>query len=214
MAGHREVLTRRWDALVARLGVDDRLAGRALAQLLTAHEGADRHYHDLRHLEECFELVDSMPDLVGADRDCVEVALWFHDVVYDTRATDNERRSAEVAAGFLGDAGRVDLVARVVEAIEMTAGHAPVSRSPVLDAVHDADLAILGAAPHRYDEYAHAIRTEYAHVGDEDFRDGRARVLRSFLAMKQIYIRSDMALHEVEARRNLEREVRALATAG
>ena len=155
-----------------------------------------------------------MPDLAGLERDCVEVALWFHDVVYDARATDNEHRSALVAEAFLADAGRRDLVDPVVEAIEMTAGHAPVSRTPVIDAVHDADLAILGAAPHRYDEYAAAIRAEYAHVSDEDFRDGRARVLRSFLAMPQIYIRSDMALHEMEARRNLEREVRALATAG
>ena len=213
MAGTRDSLVARWGALVERLGFDAATSTAALDQLLAAHEEPARHYHDLRHLEECFELIDEMDDLAPADRDAAEVALWFHDVVYDATAKDNEHRSAMRAEAFLHSAGRANLAPVVVEAIEMTAGHAPVTRTPVLDAVHDADLGILGATPWRYDEYADAIRREYHHISDVDFRDGRARVLRSFLAMRHIYIRPDMADREIEARRNLEREVRALATA-
>ena len=213
MADPQESLLARWGALVERLGLDAGAAHTAIAELFVAHREPARRYHDLCHLAECFELVDAMVDLAPGDRDAAEVALWFHDVVYDPTAKDNEHRSALRADAFLRNAGRPDLAPQVAEAIEMTAGHAPVTRTPVIDAVHDADLGILGASPERYDEYAHAIRHEYAHIGDDDFRDGRARVLRSFLAMRHIYIRPDMAEREITARRNLEREVRALATA-
>lgn len=213
MVDSRDSLVRRWDELVARVGLDPAASTAAIAELLSAHQEPARRYHDLRHLMECFELVDAMADLSASERSAVELAIWFHDVVYEPTSTDNEQRSARVAGRFLRDAGRPDVAPPVVEAIEMTAGHAPITRNPIIDAVHDADLGILGASPERYDEYADAIRAEYAHVTDEDFREGRSRILRAFLAMPQIFIRADMADLEIEARRNLEREVRALATA-
>ena len=213
MVDSRDSLVRRWDELVARVGLDAGVSTAAIAELLSAHQTPERRYHDLRHLSECFEIVDAMDDLSPSERSAVELSIWFHDVVYEPTSTDNEQRSAARADRFLREAGRPDVAPPVVEAIEMTAGHAPITRSPIIDAVHDADLGILGASPDRYDEYAAAIRAEYAHVGDEDFREGRSRILRSFLAMPHIYIRADMADREIEARRNLEREVRALATA-
>lgn len=42
----------------------------------------------------------------------------------------------------------------------------------------DADLAVLGSAPQRYLRYAADVRQEYAHLGDEELRRGRAAVLR------------------------------------
>ncbi|NEU34634.1 metal-dependent phosphohydrolase, partial [bacterium LRH843] len=89
-------------------------------------------------------------DLSPSKRSAVELAIWFHDVIYDPTATDNEQRSAARAGTFLRDAGRPDVAPGVVEAIEMTAGHAPITRSPIIDAVHDADLGILGAPADRY----------------------------------------------------------------
>lgn len=213
MVDSRDSLVHRWDDLVARVGLDHTVATAAIAELLAAHEEPARRYHDLRHLTECFDIVDTMADLSASERSAVELAIWFHDAVYEPTATDNEHRSAVRAGAFLRDSGRPDVAPAVVEAIEMTAGHAPITRSPIIDAVHDADLGILGASPERYDEYAAAIRVEYAHVTDEDFSEGRSRILRSFLAMPNIYVRPDMASREIEARRNLEREVRALATA-
>ena len=213
MVDSRDSLVRRWDELVTRVGLDSTAATAAIAEVLSAHEEPARRYHDLLHLTECFELVDAMADLSPSERSAVELSIWFHDLIYDPTATDNEQRSAAQAGAFLRDAGRPDVAPAVVEAIEMTAGHAPITRNPIIDAVHDADLGILGASAERYDEYAAAIRLEYGHVSDEDFREGRSRILRSFLAMPDIYVRPDMAAREIEARRNLEREVRALATA-
>ena len=203
-------IARRWHGLCDALGVEPELAHTTGRWLLDAYNGADRHYHDHRHLLECLAVIDAR-DLDQRMRLAAEVAIFFHDVVYHPAASDNEHRSAVAAEEFLGRIDRRDLAAEVTQAIEMTAGHATTVRSPVLDAVHDADLAILGATPQRYDDYARAIRAEYAHVPDADFAIGRAGVLRSFLAQPRLYVGPDTAGLEHAARANISRELATLA---
>jgi len=73
------------------------------------------------------------------------------------------------------------------------------------------DLSILGADPADYDAYAAAVRREYAHVPEEAFRAGRARVMKHFLAAEAIYADPAFAARlETQARANIEREIRAL----
>ena len=51
----------------------------------------------------------------------------------------------------------------------------------------DIDLAILGQPQAVFDAYEKAVRAEYAFVSDEQFRVGRAAVLRSFLERPAIF---------------------------
>jgi predicted metal-dependent HD superfamily phosphohydrolase len=75
----------------------------------------------------------------------------------------------------------------------------------------DADLAILAAASDRYTQYATAIRQEYAHIPDVDFRAGRAKVLRRFLDRPTIYRTAHGRQHwEAAARANISTEIAAL----
>ena len=70
-------------------------------ELVRAYEAADRHYHDLRHIEALLALARDQPLLDSA---AVEAAIWFHDAIYDTRRNDNEERSAKLAvARFLAE---------------------------------------------------------------------------------------------------------------
>jgi predicted metal-dependent HD superfamily phosphohydrolase len=120
----------------------------------------------------------------------VQLAIWFHDAVYDTRAKDNEERSAAFAVEVLQPLGvptpTVEHVARLVRATaHLASPDAPADADTAT--LLDADLAILGAAPERYARYARDIREEYAWVPEEDYRKGRAAVLRAFLARPRIY---------------------------
>ncbi|MEZ0298385.1 MAG: hypothetical protein ACAI35_18205 [Candidatus Methylacidiphilales bacterium] len=57
----------------------------------------------------------------------------------------------------------------------------------VIGIMRDIDLATLGASPEIYAQYAANIRREYAHVEDALYSSGRARVLRTFLELPDIY---------------------------
>jgi predicted metal-dependent HD superfamily phosphohydrolase len=76
------------------------------------------------------------------------------------------------------------------------------------------DLSILGAEPEAYAAYAKAIREEYAHVPEDVYRFGRARVLRTFLDAAVLFPDPAFAAAlEAAARRNLAAEIAALTSA-
>jgi predicted metal-dependent HD superfamily phosphohydrolase len=75
----------------------------------------------------------------------------------------------------------------------------------------DADLAILGAAEARYQRYSEEIRKEYAWVSEEDYRTGRAGVLKSFLSRPRIFIHQiTFEEGEKQARFNIAAELARL----
>ena len=51
----------------------------------------------------------------------------------------------------------------------------------------DADLSVLAGSVDEYARYAAAVREEYAFVGDQDFRIGRAAVLRQLLGPEHLF---------------------------
>ena len=61
--------------------------------------------------------------------------------------------------------------------MRMTAHHRPADDDVAGCALSDADLGILAAPRERYDAYVAGVRADFAHVGDDDFRAGRAAVL-------------------------------------
>ena len=161
-------LLRRWDEphrayhtrthLLATLG--------ALATLLT-HEPAPPRTVD-----------------VGA----LELAVWFHDAVYDGRPGDDEEASAVLAERVLPGLGqRPERVAEVARLVRLTARHDPAPDDVAGRLLCDADLAILAALAPDYAAYTAAVRQEYAHVPDDAFRAGRAAVLRELVAHGPLY---------------------------
>ncbi len=58
-------------------------------QLLSAYAEPHRHYHTQHHIAACLEALDAHRHCAERPEE-VELAIWFHDAVYDTRRTDNE----------------------------------------------------------------------------------------------------------------------------
>ena len=184
------------------------------ADLRARYGEAHRRYHTAEHLEEALAAFRGLRDLAD-DPDAVELAIWFHDAVYDPTAPagESEARSARVAVDELS-AAAVDpgVVAEVERLVLLTAGHEVAEGDANGAVLADADLAILGAAAERYARYAVDVRAEYAHVPDDAWRTGRAAVLRRFVDRPRIY-RTDRAhtALDAQARANLTAELVALA---
>jgi predicted metal-dependent HD superfamily phosphohydrolase len=178
---------------------------RALRRLSRAYREPHRAYHNLDHI------ADVVCRLGRSPSKALLAAALFHDAVYDPRRSDNEERSAQVMRHALKPLGiSARMLDRAAELIMVTKSHRIRRGDREASLLIDADLATLAARPDRYDAYAHAIRGEYSWVPADAYRDGRARVLRSFLDRPRLYRTAAMRRRELAARLNLTREIASL----
>jgi len=206
-----------WVRLLDRFGVAPADAYPTFDLLVAAYTAPERHYHTLEHLGEMFRVAGRLAAHTD-DPVAVQLAIWFHDVVYDPRAKDSEARSADLAISALASLGlpskTIEKVARLVRATAHLVGsYPPPDRDTAV--LLDADLAILGGSEERYRRYASDIRREYAFVSDADYCAGRAKVLRMFLARPRLFLH-DVLVEEGEerARANLTAELATLEERG
>ena len=176
--------------------------------LIAAYAAPNRHYHNLAHIEDCLDQLARVDGLSASERSILEAAIWWHDVVYDPTRSDNEELSAQLAEQHVG----VEMRHEVARLIRLTRTHQVEPGDSLGAILISIDLSILGAEPARYDAYAAAIRKEFAHVPDAEYRAGRSDVLRRFAARPVIY--PDVAFARAldrRARENLARELAALS---
>lgn len=218
----RLYLLQEWAALGGMLGIEDDPGPRRDAwdglgdELVRRWNEPHRRYHDERHLEDVLLALDQLRLAGAVVEPTALLAAWFHDAVYRGRE-DDERASAALAheriAAVLGPDAEATAVRDYVLATDPAAevSEAPLPLAPLLDA----DLSVFAAGERRYRDYADAVREEYAHVDDADFRRGRARILLRYLDRPRIY-RTDeaRALWEQRARRNLALEIDRLSRSG
>jgi predicted metal-dependent HD superfamily phosphohydrolase len=176
--------------------------------LIAAYTAPGRHYHDLAHIEDCLAALAAVDDLSADERDILTEAIWWHDVVYDATRSDNEELSAELAEQHV----RADFRPEVGRLIRLTKSHQVEAGDRLGAILISIDLSILGAEPARYDAYAAAVRKEFAHVPDRDYRAGRSRVLSQFAARPVIFPDAAFAAtYDRRARENLARELASLS---
>lgn len=147
----------------------------------SAYGGPARHYHNLDHLvhglcEIRAWAANTRPE--PTDVDIIKQAFWFHDAEYShggaADAPSNEEASAQLWLGShlgqeMGDAA--ELIRATDHFQEAVIQH------PLKDILLCVDLAILGQDDEVYQNYARAIRQEYKHLPDEQYRQQRAGAL-------------------------------------
>lgn len=203
------MLRARFTSLVERLGGTAE-AGLRADELLAAWAEPARAYHGTSHLIDCLERLDET--VQGRPAPLVEAALWYHDAIYDPRASNNEERSARWAARALGGLGvpghAIDQVVRLI----LLTRHTSPPKDSDGQLVCDIDLSILGRPWHEFHAYETAIRSEYAWVPDPAYRAARSEVLRALLERAALYgTRWYRERYEARAHENLARSLVALA---
>lgn len=204
-------MNKRWLTLAGLLEIELDDAERIWRGLATAHGADGRFYHNLNHIQHALDIANQLQD-VAVDFTAVQLALWFHDVVYDPRRSDNEAQSAAYAERVLRPLGVPDaMLTTVSDLILATKSHEAPRPDPNIFVILDADLAILSAPPEQYDAYARAIRQEYSFIPEEQYVVGRTAVLQKFLARSPFYFTDWMRERgETAVYQNLSRELAEL----
>jgi predicted metal-dependent HD superfamily phosphohydrolase len=199
----------RWQELIGRCG-GHADASDAYPRLLAAYQQPDRFYHNAAHIEDCLNWLDLSKS--EAERpDEIELALWFHDAVYDSHASDNEERSAAWAVTDLETVG-IDVAVRTrVSDLILATKHKqpPISRDAEL--IVDIDLSILGRDWEAFSAYDRAIAEEYGWVPRDQYRAGRTAVLEGFLSRRTIFQTEFFRVRfEEQAKQNITAAISAL----
>lgn len=184
MGDPADLCVRSWHRAWSALGL--RAPPGLMQRLLDAWAEPQRHCHTPQHLLECLSLLEPALDLARHPGE-VELALWFHDAVYDPKDQDNEARSADWATEALAHSGASGEVQQRVRALIMATCHDAVPDDDDARLLVDIDLAILGAEPPRFAEYDQQVRAEYRWVTGWLYRRKRKEVLAGFLARPAIY---------------------------
>ena len=187
-----------------------------LSSLRARYAEPHRAYHTQAHIDAMLAGLRELGEAVVHPA-AVELAIWYHDAIYDPAATDNEARSAALLRAELDGLADATLLDQADLLVRATADHAlPATLPAALEAdaklFLDLDMAVLGADPAAYAAYERGIAAEYAPVhGVPAYRAGRARFLRTTLARPRLFL-SDR-FHgrcDTAARRNMQQALARL----
>ncbi len=170
---------------------------------------SSRSYHNLSHIFSMLDLLDKSKK--QCNNKLLETAVFFHDVIYDSRRKDNELKSAEFFLEKKKDVFLEKEREKIYDLILSTEKHSPIKEENDFYFLLDLDLNVLGAEKSTYKKYTEAIRKEYAWVPGLLYKRGRKKVLESFLKREKIYF-TDFFYSQFEeiARENLNWEFNQL----
>ncbi|MEM8808460.1 MAG: hypothetical protein AAGF01_20780 [Cyanobacteria bacterium P01_G01_bin.38] len=207
----------RWQGLMQQIGVFDH--SNTFNQLMVAYSEPHRFYHTTEHIAACLRELELTRNLAESPAE-VELALWFHDAVYDVRSHTNELDSAQWAVQFLQHAGDGLTISseHVYDHILATAHLSSIPEAPTPEVSTDSalvvniDLTILGQHPAIYNQFEANIRREYQHVSIDLYRQKRREVLQHFLHQPEIFsMMYFRERYERAARQNLEGAISSLS---
>jgi len=185
-----------------------------------------RFYHNIDHLDEC--LTEHRRATAPGDYHvclcpaAVELALFYHDVVYKIRQNtedntpvhDNEEQSVRI---LLEDCKVLHMSSELplyVSQLILATEHKSIPTSPDAQLIVDIDLARFGAPPEAYTKYSQQLHDEYTQIYSERvYRAGRKQFLEDFLKGRASVFTSEYFRQrcEQQAQDNIHEEIRRLS---
>ena len=204
-------LRSQWEDLISSYTSDTRIKADSFQVLKEKYSETSRFYHNLSHVKALLNLFEFLRNKIQ-DHNAIRFAIWFHDVIYDTKRSDNEEESAELASESLAELNvNPETINFVRELILATKNHDGKNLSYDAKLFLDMDLAILGTSEEVYQEYSTAIREEYSWASESMYRNGRKEILKSFIRRGRIYLTNEMEVrYEGRARENINNEIKSL----
>jgi len=174
--------------------------------VLNKYSESWRFYHNLNHIAECLNELRTLS--LSPEEDLkIELAIWFHDIIYNRKSSTNEEDSAHY---FQEQAKNLNISSQLVESVVnyilSTKNHnvSNTCEDKSLKLFLDIDLSILGADTQRFLDYDKAIRQEYSWVPGFLYNAKRKSILKSFLKKDTIFKTPEFfEKYEGKARKNI-----------
>lgn len=176
-------------------------------RLIECYSESHRDYHNLRHIREMLECIKLHKEDIS-DYPLLYISCLYHDIVYDTHASDNEEKSAEYLERDFKKYLPKEKIEKCKDLILGTKKHQFVRDDFDTKIFLDSDLLILGRERNRYIEYMDSIRKEYEWVEKEFYKQERTKILQKFLERERIYFTNEIfEKYEKQARENIKFEI-------
>lgn len=177
------------------------------AKLFSMYSEAGRFYHNFEHIKNCLTEFDSVRHLIPQP-DLVELAIWYHDVIYNPKAKENEERSAQFAYDVCIHTKLTKEFGEKFKELILTTKHNTIPKEMESKFLVDIDLSTLGKPLKEFNKYSSDIRKEYSFSTEDIYRNGRKKILQAFLDKDSIYLTDFFRdKYELQARNNIASEL-------
>ena len=169
-------------------------SGKMFHRIWASYSNPYRSYHNMEHILDCLAELETCSTVINDvfyqicpswNKPLIALAIWFHDVVYNPQAQDNEEKSAEFFKELTQTRLATWKIDEITKMILATKKHSTdVFGERVLC---DIDLSILGQKHEIFTKYCENIRKEYSWVPLTLYNRERKKILESFLKRDSIY---------------------------
>ncbi len=179
-------------------------------RLVNAYNEPQRRYHTLAHIDHCLSLFDQCKSL-ATNPDALEIAVWFHDVIFTPGKRNNEARSAELyqelSAG-VHDVEFRELVGRLIMATLHDGSSLDDSDAGYMV---DIDLSSFGLPWEDFMRDGQHLREENAQLSDAEYYRRQGDFQSCLLARPRFYVTDFFyQRYEQQAHDNLTRHFKQL----
>ena len=182
------------------------------AQLTRLLGAPYRRYHTLDHIHDCMHRLDKVAALLN-DPDAVEIALWFHDAIYEMDSGTNEEESAKLFERLSN--GAEPAFRRRVCGLILATRHFGGERDHDRRFMVDIDLAGFGASWDEFMRNGVLLRQESPKKTDAQYLTGQVSFLKKLQRRRHVFATEYFRdRYEAKARSNQRRLLGDLASRG
>ena len=153
--------------------------------LNTHYTESHRYYHTFQHIEHCLLQLSDCAQYIKYPQE-VELAIWFHDVIYVPGAKDNEQKSADLFGQLFVTILAPENLNRIKSLILSTTHNTELTTNDEKFMV-DIDLSSFAASNKQYQKNNLNLRKEQLNLSDYDFNKKQLSLLNLIIKRERIF---------------------------
>ncbi len=206
-ADELDFLVQKWDIICQFYPINPSQKLQMAQQWLDAYQEKGRFYHNLSHIFNLIKLSEGL-NLSQEWLYPFQLAIFYHDIVYNPVRKDNEAASAEIALSHWQKMLSDEDMSQLQTYILSTAQHQNLNGKAETQLFLDLDLSVLAAPLDLYQLYCEGVRREYILSFDNEiYTRGRLDFLKKYAQREAFFYSPQFEMLNSKARENINWEI-------